>query len=125
VVRFPDLDGAITGAAERSAALDEAADCLGSWLSAAILRKGAIPVPSMLKRGQVAVAGTPVGGPEGGPYTAKCRRKKISNSELARPARAWRETVVRRMLEPGSRQRNSMKIEAALRAVGKSAVRGN
>ena len=110
MVRFPDLDGAITGAASRSAAMEEAADCLGSWLSAAILRKDTIPRPSILKRGQVAVAVPFWVAPKVALYR-EMYAQRINNSELARRL-GVRETVVRRMLDP-DHATNAVKIEAA------------
>ena len=115
VVRFPDLEGALTGATTREEAEDEAADCLGSWLAFRLVDKQPIPAPSSAKRGQQLIPVPLWIAPKAALYNAMCDRK-ISNSELARRL-GIRETVVRRMLDPDHATK-SANLERALHAAG-------
>lgn len=117
VVRFPDLEGAVTGAATREEALGEAADCLGSWLGFALAEGGEVPAPSPVKRGQVPVSVPLWIAPKVALYGAM-REQGISNSELARRLNVT-EPVVRRMLDPDHATKTT-KLEAALRAAGRN-----
>ena len=116
VVRFPDLDGALTGGATREEALEEASDCLASWLAFALAERNSVPEPSAVKRGQVAISVPLWIAPKIALYTAM-REQEISNTDLARRL-GVRETVIRRMLDPDHATK-SIKIEAALRATGR------
>lgn len=116
VVAFRDLDGAITGADTPEDAMDEAADCLGSWLSFRMLDKEDIPKASLPKRKERLISVPLWIAPKLALYR-ELRAQRISNSELARRLNV-RETVVRRMLDPNHATK-SAKIESALRAVGK------
>ena len=116
VVTFPDLKGAITGAATREEAFAEAADCLASWLAFAIVYRKPVPSPSQVKRGQIAVSVPFWIAPKIALYTAMSEQN-ISNSELARRLGVT-ETVVRRMLDPDHATK-SVKLETALKAVGR------
>jgi len=116
VVRFPDLDGATTGALSLNEALREAEDCLGSYLAQLLASRKPVPGPSGARRGQRMVS-VPFWI---APKVALChamREQGISNSELARRLKVG-ETVVRRMLDPDHATR-AARLEAALLAVGK------
>ncbi len=112
VVTFPDLPGAAT----LDKALDEAADCLASWPAFAIADRKPIPSPSKRKERQVAISIHIWIAPKVVLYTAMVEQK-LSNSDLARRLGVT-ETVVRRMLDPDHATK-SMKLEAALKAVGR------
>jgi antitoxin HicB len=116
VIRFRDLDGALTGAATFEEALDEAADCVGSWLAFRMLDKGEIPRSSAPKRKEFLISVPLWIAPKVALYR-ELAAQGLSNSELARRLKV-RETVVRRMLDPDHATKPA-KIEAALRAVGK------
>lgn len=115
VVRFPDLEGAVTGGATREEAEAEASDCLGSWLAFRLADKNPIPAPSSIKRGQKLVPVPLWIAPKVALFSAMSDRK-ISNSELARRL-GIRETVVRRMLDPDHATK-PLNLERALHAAG-------
>ncbi|MEP6716357.1 MAG: type II toxin-antitoxin system HicB family antitoxin [Terriglobia bacterium] len=115
VVKFPDLEGAITGAATLDEALNEAVDCLASWLAFALAERRPIPVPSLPTARQYSVSVPLWIAPKIALYEA-LTQQNVSNSELARRL-GVRETVVRRMLDP-DHTTAPKKIEAALKAVG-------
>src|ERR1035438_7676776 len=83
VVRFPDLEGTNTGAQTLEGALDEAADCLGSYLAMLIASRKPIPAPSAAKPKQRLIAVPLWIAPKLALYRAM-QEKKVSNSELAR-----------------------------------------
>jgi len=116
VVRFPDLKGTNTGADTLDGALDEAADCLGSYLAMLIANRKPIPDPSAAKGKQRLIAVPLWIAPKVALYRA-LQEQGVSNSELARRL-GVRETIVRRMLDPDHATKSS-RIESALRAVGK------
>jgi antitoxin HicB len=119
LVSFPDFPTAHTDGADRSQAMEEAIDCLGSSIAFAMADKAAIPKPCRVKRGQKLVP-VPLW------IVAKLalywtiRDLGISQSELARRLNV-RETVVRRMLDPHHDTRPE-KIQAALEVLGKRVV---
>jgi len=116
VVKFPDLPGTNTGAATLEGALDEAADCLGSYLAMLIAGRKPIPEPSRPKMKHRLISVPLWVAPKVALYRAM-QEQKVSNSELARRL-GVRETVVRRMLDPDHTTK-SARLEAGLRAVGK------
>jgi antitoxin HicB len=116
VVKFRDLPGTNTGAATLEGALDEAADCLGSYLAMLIASRKPIPAPSHAKGKQRFIAVPLWVAPKVALYWAM-QEQKVSNSELARRL-GVRETIVRRMLDPDHTTK-SARLEAGLRAVGK------
>lgn len=116
VVKFPDLRGTNTGADTIDGALDEAADCLGSYLAMLIANRKPIPDPSAAKGKQRSIAVPLWIAPKVALYRA-LQEQGISNSELARRL-GVRETIVRRMLDPDHATKSS-RLEGALRAVGK------
>src|ERR1700733_9979385 len=116
VVKFPDLRGTNPGADTLDGALDEAADCLGSYLAMLIANRKPIPEPSAAKGKQRLIAVPLWIAPKVALYRA-LQEKGISNSELARRL-GVRETIVRRMLDP-DHSTKSARLEGALRAVGK------
>ena len=56
VVRFRDLKGALTGAATHAEAVEEAEDCLGSWLSLALEEGQNIPEPTAVQPDEELIA---------------------------------------------------------------------
>jgi len=52
LVKFRDLPGAATGGASPSETMEEAIDCLGSYLAARLAEKAEVPAPSRPKTGQ-------------------------------------------------------------------------
>jgi len=116
LVKFPGLPGAATDGADSMEAMEEAIDCLGSYLAVRMARGEEIPTPSSPKTGQRMVPVPLWLAPKLALYLA-VRAKKISNSELARRL-GVRETVVRRMLDP-DHETKAEKIQAALSALGK------
>jgi antitoxin HicB len=118
VVRFHDL-GVSTDGATRQEAMEEAIDCLGSFLGHLLSRREPIPAPSPLKRGARPVPVPLWLAPKLALYLAM-RQQGLSNSELARRL-GLRETVVRRMLDP-DHETKAEKIAAALAALGKHLV---
>ena len=119
VVSFPDFLEAHTDGKDMREAMEEAIDCLGSVIASRIAEKSAIPAPSRLKRGQRLVPAPLWIAGKLALYMA-VRERGISNSELARRL-GVRETVVRRMLDPGH-DTKSEKLQAALDALGKRIV---
>ena|SRR5579863_2031107 len=116
VVQFPDLKGTNTGADTLDEAINEAADCLGSYLAMLIARREPIPDPSAAKGKQRLISVPLWIAPKVALYRA-LQEQGISNSELARRL-GVRETIVRRMLDPDHATK-SARLEGALRAVGK------
>jgi antitoxin HicB len=115
VVKFPDLKGTNTGADTLDAALDEAADCPGSYLAMLMANRKPIPEPSAAKGKQRLIAVPLWIAPKLALYRA-LQKQGVSNCELARRL-GVRETIVRRMLDP-DRATKSARLEGALRAVG-------
>jgi antitoxin HicB len=115
VVRFPGLEGALTGARTLEQAETEAVDCLGSWLASALAEKREIPSPATAKRGQRMVSVPLWIAPKVALYRIMVN-SGINNSELARRL-GVRETVVRRMLDPDHATKLG-NIERALLAAG-------
>jgi antitoxin HicB len=115
VVKFPDLKGTNTGADTLDGALDEAADCLGSYLAMLIANRKPIPDPSHVKGKQRLIAVPLWIAPKVALYRA-LQEQGVSNSELARRL-GVRETIVRRMLDPDHATK-STRLEGAPRAVG-------
>lgn len=116
LVRFPDLPGAAADGANDAEAMEEAIDCLGSYLAARMARREEIPKPSTRKSRQPLVPVPLWLAPKLALYLAM-RSDRISNSDLARRLRV-RETVIRRMLDPDHATK-AEKIQAALAVLGK------
>jgi antitoxin HicB len=96
--------------------VNEAADCLGSYLAMLIAHRKAIPEPSTAK-GKRRLISVPLWiAPKLALYRA-LQEQGISNSELARRL-GVSETIARRMLNPDHATK-SARLEEALRAVGK------
>jgi antitoxin HicB len=115
VVKFPDLKGTNTGGDTLEIAIDEAADCLGSYLAALLANRKPVPEPSTPKRGQRLISVPLWIAPKLALYRAMTAQN-ISNTDLARRIGVT-ETVVRRMLDPDHATK-SARLEAALRSVG-------
>lgn len=111
VVRFPDLDGAITGSTDLREALKLAQNCLETWLSTAMIKRWDIPPPSPA-RGRPTIA-------PGVKIAAKLAldrtmlEKKIGNVALAKMI-GCDEAEVRHMRNP-HRATKITRIEEALR----------
>jgi len=116
LVQFPDLPGAATDGAGPVEAIEEAIDCLGSYLATRMARKEEIPEPSTGKRGTSPIPVPLWLAPKLALYLA-VRAESMSNSELARRLNV-RETVVRRMLDP-DHETKAERIQAALAVFGK------
>ena len=121
VVSFPDFPRCHTDGKGTREAIEEAIDCLGSVIASRIAERAEIPSPSSLKRGQRLVPVPLWIAGKLALYLAM-REQGVSNSALARRL-GVRETVVRRMLDPGHETR-SEKLQAALDALGKRIVVG-
>jgi len=115
VVRFPGLEGALTGAATLKDAEAEAADCLGSWLAQAMVDRRPIPAPRKPSRGQRTIPVPLWIAPKVALYQAM-HRMNLSNSELGRRLGVG-ETVVRRMLDPDHATKLA-NLERVLRCAG-------
>jgi antitoxin HicB len=116
VVAFPDLPEAHTDGKDMAEAVAEAQDCLGSALAFRLANKEEIPYPSKAKRGQRMIPVPLWIAPKLALYWAM-KERGVSNSEMARKLKV-RETVIRRMLDPGHATRME-KIQVALEALGK------
>jgi antitoxin HicB len=116
VVKFPDLPGTNTGADTLAGAVDEAGDCLGSWLAARMAARAEIPNPSPARPAQQMISVPLWLAPKLALYRA-LQEQGISNSELGQRLGVG-ETVVRRMLDPDHATKAG-RLEAALRVVGK------
>jgi antitoxin HicB len=119
VVRFPDFTRAHTDGKNLREAFEEATDCVGSVIAAHIAEKLEIPEPSPLKRGQRLVP-VPLWVAGKLALYLTMREQKITNSEQARRL-GVRETIVRRMLDPGHATK-AEKLQAALSVLGKRIV---
>jgi antitoxin HicB len=115
-VKFRDLAGSNTGGATEAEALDEAADCLGSYLAMLIAERKPIPEPSKAQKDERLVPVPLWIAPKLALYCALAEQG-ISNSELARRM-GVRETIVRRMLDPDQATKPA-RLDRALRLVGK------
>ncbi len=116
LVRFTDLKSAATDGKDLSDAIEEAIDCLGSYLSIAMERKEVIAPASRPRTGQRLIAVPLWIAPKFALYQAM-KAESISNRELARRLGVT-ELVVRRMLNPNHDSKPG-KIEAALAALNK------
>ncbi|MSV34443.1 MAG: type II toxin-antitoxin system HicB family antitoxin [Bryobacterales bacterium] len=119
VVSFPDFPACHTDGKDIREATGEAIDCLGSVLASRIAARDTIPIPSPLKRGQRLVPAPLWIAGKLALYLAM-KERGISNSALARQL-GVRETVVRRMLDPGH-ETKAEKLQAALEILGKRIV---
>jgi antitoxin HicB len=119
VVSFPDFPRAHTDGKNMQEAFEEATDCLGSVIAAHIAEKLDIPEPSPLKRGWKLVP-VPLWVAGKLALYLTMREQTVTNSDLARRL-GVRETVVRRMLDPGHATK-SEKLQAALSVLGKRIV---
>lgn len=111
IVRFPDLQGTITGAPNESEALEQAADLLGSAIAHNIAEKESVPPPSPCKRGQRLIAVPLWIAGKLAVYQAM-QEAGITNVELAKRLGVT-ESVVRRILDP-NHETKDRKLTAAL-----------
>ena len=116
VVRFPDLPGAVTDGANAQEAMEEAIDCLGSYISVSMHGKEVIPVASVPTARQRVIPVPLWIAPKFALYQ-EMRAQGVSNRELARRLGVT-EAVVRRMLNPNHASKPG-KIELALAALNK------
>ena len=118
LVRFPDIDWALTGGLGKKEALDEAEDCLEEALAICIKQKLPIPTPSP-------ACGRPMVSP-GTLIAAKCalyesmQEKKLSNVALAKIL-GCTESEIRRMLSP-KHATKIKRLEEAIEKMGKRLV---
>jgi antitoxin HicB len=117
VVSFPDFPHAHTDGKDVREAAEEAIDCLGSVIAELIANGAPIPRPSTVRGRSVPVPLWIAG--KLALYLAM-REQGVNKSELARRL-GVRETVVRRMLDPGH-ETKSEKLQAALEILGKRVV---
>lgn len=116
MVRFRDLPGAVTDGADAREALEEAIDCLGSYISVSMHRKEEISKASRAKARQRLVPVPLWIAPKFALYQ-EMRAQRVSNRELARRLGVT-EAVVRRMVDPDHASKPG-KIEMALAALNK------
>ena len=121
-VSFPDVPEALTGGDDRAEALDMAEDALGAALSMYVKARENIPVPSTAVAGQAVIAVPTIVAAKLALYTAM-RRQGITKVVLAERL-GLSEGAVRKLCDPDHRSHIS-KVEAALRAVGRSLVVGD
>jgi|SRR5579863_151505 len=116
VVKFPDLKGTNTSADTLDGALDEAADCLGSYLAMLMANRKPIPEPSAAKGKQRLIAVPLWIAPKVALYRA-LHEQGVSDSKLgATPGYKGNH----RAPDPDpDRATKSARLEGALRAVGK------
>ncbi len=116
LVRFPDLPGAATDGADRAEALGEARDCLNSVLSILMRAGEAVPPPSPVQSGQVAVAPDAALALKAALHMA-LRDAAITVADLARRL-GVDEREARRLLDPDHASRLSA-LDAAIAALGR------
>ncbi|MDX2020983.1 MAG: type II toxin-antitoxin system HicB family antitoxin [Deltaproteobacteria bacterium] len=116
LVRFPDLPGAATDGADSREALEEAIDCLGSYISVSMSRRETIPPASAPKARQRLIPVPLWIAPKFALYQ-ELRAQGVTNRELARRLGVT-EAVVRRMLNPNHASKPG-KIEMALAALNR------
>ncbi len=119
LVTFPDIPEAGTDAECREAALREALDALIAALGGYIETKRAIPLPSKLERGQVAVTLPILVAAKLALYEAM-RKAKVTNVELGRRLDIS-EGAVRRLVDLDHRSHIGQ-VEAALATLGRYLV---
>ena len=119
IVRFPDLNGTITGGKNEAEALAEASDLLGSAIAHSIAEKELISPPSAPKRGQRLIAVPFWIAGKLAVYQA-IQEAGITNVELAKRLGVT-EAVVRRILDP-EHETKVRKLAAALAVLGKELV---
>ncbi len=112
---FPDVPEAHTAAADRDAALAQAADCLAAALGAYVHLRRPIPVPSAIT-GLAPVTLAPLLTAKLALYTAM-QDARVSNVELARRM-GLTEGAIRKLLDL-DRASHIDQVAAALAALGK------
>ena len=119
VATFPDVPEAITGAENRSQALEMAEDALATALAGYVHEKWEIPVPSAAVEGQELVAVPTVVAAKLALYSAM-RAQRVTKVELAGRL-GISESAVRKLANPDHRSHIGQ-VQRALRAVGHSLV---
>ena len=119
VATFPDVPEAITGAENRSQALEMGEDALATALAGYVHEKWEIPVPSAAVEGQELVAVPTVVAAKLALYSAM-RAQRVTKVELAGRL-GISESAVRKLANPDHRSHIGQ-VQRALRAVGHSLV---
>ena len=119
VATFPDVPEAITGAENRSQALEMAEDALATALAGYVHEKWEIPVPRAAVEGQELVAVPTVVAAKLALYSAM-RAQRVTKVELAGRL-GISESAVRKLANPDHRSHIGL-VQRALRAVGHSLV---
>ena len=119
VATFPDVPEAITGAENRSQALEMAEDALATALAGYVHEKWEIPVPSAAVEGQELVAVPTVVAAKLALYSAM-RAQRVTKVELAGRL-GISESAVRKLANPDHRSHIGQ-VQRALRAVGHSLI---
>ena len=115
---FPDIPEAITGHADKAAALNLASDCLEEALAGRMLDREDIPVPSPARGRPLVAPGAVMAGKTA--LYKEMRARGLSNAALARML-GVRETEVRRMLDPKHATKIG-RLEQALATLGQRIV---
>lgn len=118
-VRFPDLPEALTGGRDQEDALAMAKDCLVSALSLYVRNGEDVPVPSLIRGGQVPISVPPVIAAKLDLYAA-IRQQHLSKSDLG--ARLGLSPSAISRLTDLRQPSNFARIEVALRALGRGLV---
>ena len=116
MVTFPDFDDAVTYGADETEARAMAADCLLEAIAARIALKEDIPMPSPIRRHNIAIALPTLAAAKVALYRAM-RENKVSMAQLARLL-ACDFQQVRRLLSLSHRSRLDQ-LDAAFEALGK------
>lgn len=119
VVSFPDVKGALTGANDRSEALELAGDALSVMLAGYVKERRVIPVPSPVLDGQEVVTVDPVTAAKLELYSAM-RDQGLTRRALAKRM-GLSDTVIGRLVDPDRHSRIDHVLRA-LRAVGRDLV---
>ena len=119
VVSFPDFPGALTGANDRTEALELAVDALSVMLAGYVKDRKAIPVPSPALDGQEIVAVAPLIAAKLERYSTM-REQGVTKSALAERL-GLSDTTVGRLTDPGHRSHIGS-VNRALQAVGRGLV---
>lgn len=119
VVSFPDVPGALTGADDRSEALELAVDALSVMLAGYVKERRTIPVPSPVMDGQEVVAVDPVTAAKLELYSAM-KDQGITRRALAKRMELS-DTVVGRLVDPDRHSRIDH-VMRALRVIGRDLI---
>lgn len=119
VVTFPDIPEAITGAYTKAESIFLAEDALAVALSMYVDNDEAIPTPSQLTEGQIAIALPPIVAAKLALYTAM-RKQGISRAELAERLSVSEKTACK-LIDPDY-DSHMTSVMNALKAVGRRLI---